>query len=30
VFETPVARKTFAKENIADAKVAFLRNALKK
>ena len=30
VFDKPVARKTFAKENIADAKVAFLRNALKK
>lgn len=30
VFEKPVARKTFGKENIEDAKVAFLRNALKK
>jgi hypothetical protein len=30
VFEAPVSRKTFAKENMADAKVAFLRNALKK
>ena len=30
VFDKPVARKTFGKENIEDAKVAFLRNALKK
>jgi hypothetical protein len=30
VFDKPVSRKTFGKENLADAKVAFLRNALKK
>jgi len=30
VFETPVARKTFAQENIADAKVRFLKDALRK
>jgi hypothetical protein len=29
VFDKPVARKTFGKENIADAKVSFLRNALR-
>jgi hypothetical protein len=30
VFDKPIVRKTFGSENIADAKVAFLRNALKK
>lgn len=29
-FEKPIARKTFAQENIADAKVKFLREALRK
>lgn len=29
-FDKPVARKTFAQENIADAKVRFLRDALRK
>ena len=30
VFDKPIVRKSFGSENIADAKVAFLRNALKK